>query len=446
MNIHSLRFLKISVVSIVVLESLLLAYLMRPIQDDYYNLQSVQEKGVFGYLLDVWNFHGGNMVQFFIHCITILPTTQNFVFWNLSLFFVFTQVLVFLTIRFLSSWLFKSPSAWTRFWIPLLTLVGFEGLFVPGFLGAFGFSLASLAHLWPVMALVIGLLGLRRFNGSWLFALLLGLIAGNSNLGESALGCGVWLFTLLGFRFVPNFAERSGIRIDSNFYLLGVGVFVGTAGIAAAPGFWNRASGQVGLPGSLTEFLFRFAESFASFTADGLSHPMVWVLFLLGVLLARSESCIKSNLNSFRFNLLVIATSMIWFSLIMGSTFAYPAWHQSMGMYVFLLPLAFALGIKVNLRISQEKVTALLAISGCVMLFAFLRVGVLSVERSVQWDKNLAMNACRIIDNPSGPLLGAEIQYPPFGLGVDDVNTWEWLRTKYVGWVVNIPDQRCLKN
>jgi hypothetical protein len=182
------RYLKVLVASLIVLESLVLAYFMRPIQDDYFNLQSVQQLGVLGYLSDTWNSHGGNMVQFLFHCLMILPTTQHFVFWNFSIFFILTQILVYLAVRVILSWLFETRSQINGFWIPLLSVAGFEGLFIPGFLGAYGFSLASLAHLWPVIAFIFGLLAIRRFKGSWVLALILGIISGNCNLGESAFG------------------------------------------------------------------------------------------------------------------------------------------------------------------------------------------------------------------------------------------------------------------
>jgi hypothetical protein len=444
MYAQSMKLIKFLVVGLVVLESLILAFFMRPIQDDYFNLQSVQQMGVLGYLENTWAEHGGNIVQFFIHCIMILPTTQAFVFWNFSLFFIMTQFLVFLAVKVISAWLFATSSQITRFWVPLLSVAGFEGLFIPGFLGAYGFTLASLAHLWPVMAFIFGLLAIKKFKGSWVIALSLGVVAGNSNLGESAFACGVWILLFLAFRRLPQFEVKSRVVENFNFYMLGLGVFVGTVGIVAAPGFWIRASDQVGLPTSLGEFLTRFMKSFASFTADGLTHPMVWVLFLLGVLLGLNQ--IKSELEviEVRLKMLLVGTATIWAALIVGSTFAYPAWHQSMGMYVLLLPLSFALGYRLNIRTSQKVISSLLVASSLVMLFTFVRIGVLGVERSLQWDRNLTTNSCRIAENPSSALMGAEIQYPPFGLGVDDVNTWEWMRYKYVGWVENISERKCL--
>ena len=443
MYVRSVKYLKLFVLSLIVIESLILSYFMRPIQDDYFNLQAVQQLGVFGYLEDMWNSHGGNVVQFFIHCIMILPTTQNFVFWNFSLFFILSQLLMFFAVRAVNSWLFDSRTRLTHFWVPLLAVAGFEGIFVPGFLGAYGFSLASLAHLWPVIAFTFALITLKSFKGSWVVALLLGLIAGNSNLGESAFACGVWLITFVAFQTISNFEDKAGIKKSRNFSLLGLGVFVGTCGIISAPGFWERASDQVGLPGSPGEFFTRLAKSFASFTADGLTHPMMWVLFFLGVISAGSGVTIISSVTVFRVKTLIAGSILIWLSLIMGSTFAYPAWHQSMGMYVLLMPLSFALGFTTRVRFSKKFLTVMFVVSSLVMSLTFVRIGVLGVERSMRWDRNLVENSCRILKNPNSELLGAEIQYPPFGLGVDDVNTWEWMRSKYVGWVEAIPDKKC---
>jgi hypothetical protein len=443
MKVWNMKTFRAFVALFIVCQSLILAFLMRPIQDDYFNLESVQRMGVMGYLIDTWENHGGNMVQFLIHCLVILPTTQSFVFWNLGLFFLTSQIFVFASVRILNSWLFTNQSTTTRFWIPLLSVAGFEGLFVPGFLGAYGFSLASLAHLWPVMAFVVALLALKEFTGSWVLAFILGLVAGNSNLGESAFACGVWLLVLGVFKWSKDFEELSGIKKSANFYSLGLGTFIGTIGIAAAPGFWVRASDQVGLPESLGDFAVRFLKSFASFTADALTHPMIWVLFFLGVYIAKSERLNQISVDYLRVKLLAISSFLIWVSLVMGATFAYPAWHQSMGMYVLLLPLAFALGVVSANKFGAKMLTFWLVLSSIVMTVTFLRIGILGVERSIQWDQNLQINSCRIAGSPNADLLGAEIRYEPFKLGVEDVNTWEWMRTKYVGWVKAIPQEKC---
>ena len=60
------KIIQVLVIGIIVTQSLVLAFYMRPMQDDYFNLQSVQQLGLWGNLADTWQYHGGNMVQFFI--------------------------------------------------------------------------------------------------------------------------------------------------------------------------------------------------------------------------------------------------------------------------------------------------------------------------------------------------------------------------------------------
>lgn len=446
MNSRVLSLVKSLVLGLIVLQSLLLAYFMRPMQDDYFNLASVQASGLSGMLLDTWKFHGGNMVQFLIHGVLILPSTQAFAFWNLALFFILTEVLVFLTVRSILKWTLDSNSNVSQIWIPLLTVAGFEGLFVPGFLGTYGFSLAALAHLWPVMAFTYGLVSLKKFKGSWVVALILGLIAGNSNLGESAFACGAWILIAYAFYKIENFSLRAGIQQNSNFYFLGAGVFTGTICIAIAPGFRNRASDQVGLPNSGGDFVWRFSKSFASFTADAVTHPMVWVLFFLGMAVVNFKAQFITELVEFRVRILAVGSLLIWLALILGSTFAYPAWHQSMGLYVLLLPLAFLIGTLKPLQLKNGKVINLLLLSSLVMSGIFIRAGVLGVSRSLSWDRNLQVNICLLQMKSQPDLIGAEIRYPPFGLGVEDINTWTWMRDKYSSWVLAIPSRSsCLE-
>ena len=440
-NLNFIKTGKVLIVGLIIAQSLVLAYLMRPIQDDYFNLYSVQEMGIFGYLKDTWLYHGGNMVQFLIHCLVILPTTQAFSYWNLSLFFLVTQILCFWTVRIIMIWLLQDKIKNFHFWIPLLSLAGFEGLFVPGFLGTFGFSLATLAHLWPVMTFVVGLIGLNKFHGSWLVALILGLIAGNSNLGESAFALGAIFLITISFFKVTNFKLKSGIRRGANFYALSIGVLIGTIGIVAAPGFWDRASDQVGLPESASDFLVRFAKSFASFSADAVTHPMLWVFFFLGVALSKSIALEFNVFSIFRTRIIGIGSTLMWFALIMGSTFAYPSWHQSMGIYILLFPTGFMMGALTRNKLLSRHAKSFLVFMSIVMMFTFLRIGALGVIRAETWDRNLPLNICSLKSNPDAVLYGAEIRYPPFDLGVEDVNTWEWMRDQYAGWVGNIPNQ-----
>jgi hypothetical protein len=403
-------------------------------------LFSIQQSGLFGMLRDTWFNHGGNMVQFLIHGLILIPTTNDFTFYNLAIFFVISQLLVFFTVRRILWWLFQGKFQSYCNWVSILAVAGFEGLFVPGFLGTFGFSLASLAHLWPVMAFCFGLIGLKRNNFvSYSFAIVLGLIAGNSNLSESVFACLVLsiIYTLRltkrGLGYTSEFVN--GI----NFHLFSFFTVIGTLGIALAPGLWNRATDQVGLPSTPVEFFTRFLKSFSSFTADLFTHPMVWVVFFLGAIIAHSIELEFDSQMAQRMRLVVIGSVLLWATLILGSTFAYPSWHQSMGLYVLVFPAAFILGLALGKMVNLIQLKTLFVISSLVMVVIFARIGVMGIERSRDWDRNLILNMCALKVDETSQLLGAELVYKPFGLGVEDVNTWEWMRSAYSKWVLNIP-------
>ena len=53
------------------------------------------------------------------------------------------------------------------------------------------------------------------------------------------------------------------------------------------------------------------------------------------------------------------------------------------------------------------------------------------------WDKNLIANRCLIGADNQAKLLGAEVRYPPIGLGIEDVNRWEWMSNNYKSWLAS---------
>lgn len=112
-----------------------------------------------------------------------------------------------------------------------------------------------------------------------------------------------------------------------------------------------------------------------------------------------------------------------------------------MGVYLLLFPASFTIGLLTKIRKLKKASAGLLVASSIVMLLTFTRIGVLGVSRSLMWDRNLTLNICALKLNSDAELLGAEIRYPPFYLGVEDVNTWKWMRDKYAGWVGNIPNR-----
>ena len=420
--------------------SLLVAFSMRPIQDDYFNIESVQKLGLLGYLLDTWNSHGGNMAQFLIHSVLVMPSIRSPYFFNLSIFFIFTEVMVALSCSLILRWV-AIPGNYMnyRFWIPFISVICFEGLFVPGFLGAYGFSLASLAHLWPILALVLGLAAIWSNRNYKYLVIPLGFIAGNSNLSESIFSCIVIVVIIYTVVTKSKYRNSLGFIRSVWLYVFFLTTFIGTILIPIAPGFWKRATDQVGMPATIPEFIIRFTKSFASFNADLFTHPAIYLALLAGIIIGCNlHQELEQDLKN---RIAFIASSALIFLglLILGSTIAYPAWHQSMGLYIIAIPSSFSLGILGSRKLKVRAVSQKVLISALILIillgFMYLRVGITTWNRSSEWDAAFRENICLLQEDKQSILKGAEIIYPPFHLGVEDVNTWEWMANKYRLWV-----------
>ena len=139
---------------------------------------------------------------------------------------------------------------------------------------------------------------------------------------------------------------------------------------------------------------------------------------------------------------LVVLTTLCYLSLIVGTAFAYAAWHQSVGLLFLLTPTSIAIAYFL-LPFAQvfERFSLLLKVllGTLALLISVLaiRVTVLEVSRGATWDKNLIANSCLLAENNQAKLLGAEIKYPPLGLGVEDVNRWKWMSANYSSWLAN---------
>jgi hypothetical protein len=56
-------------------------------------------------------------------------------------------------------------------------------------------------------------------------------------------------------------------------------------------------------------------------------------------------------------------------------------------------------------------------------------------KRETDWDNAFKINVCKIKKDPKSKLIGAEMLYPGFNLGIEDVSSWEWMRSGYSQWV-----------
>ena len=285
-------------------------------------------------------------------------------------------------------------------------------------------------------------------------AVMLGLLIGNSNIAESFAA----LVTLISIFFLRNkniyvVTEffRGGRRF---FYSLLSGLIIGFTAILLSPGFWNRAENSVGLPSSVEEFVRRFIKSFSSFLADLLTHPMVWLAFLIGVLInGPKKTGNEKNVVMNKIKLMLFFGFILFASLTIGSTFAYVSWHQSTGLYQVFIPLTFILGFysKSIFSFDFSRVNRVFLLTFIIISLTAisLRAGILLDKRASDWDNAIKVNYCLIKKDNKAKLVGADMLYPGFNLGIEDISKWQWMRNGYITWVSNPnfkTDIKCLSN
>ena len=425
---------------------LLSGFRIRPIQDDYLVLNATSTGSVDEFLTSIWESQGGNLFPYAINALLLAPSKYQVNFIGLTAFYFLTVVAVGFSSLFLVSITLnvkiRRLGLLTALTIFSISIVSFEGLFVPSFIGAFSFSLASLAHLWPVILMVLAFVVYRDKPSLSPLAFILGLVVGNSNAGES--------FSALMFSLalMVNLFRKRQIRTKRFFFAsaLTSGIFLGLLVMIAAPGFSNRANNSVGFPESAADFIQRFIKAGVSFPADSLSHPGIYITFLLGFsVFSRLQGLIDINHLARRIRKLVSVYLVLITSLIGGGTLAYTSWHQAFGLSLLLAPLAFSFGLLTGSRINKgnsRKFRGIFLSTVLVLSMILLRSGFMLSDRAHDWDRNLLHNICEIQKDSLGNLRGAELLYPPLDLGIEDIETWPWMSTNYVAWVKGLKEYK----
>ena len=427
---------------------IVIALSCRPVQDDYAYLDVGSNSGFAKYLSDFWNNWGGNLTPSIIRIPFYLPSISGNQWWGLALYSFLTSLLVLFSSIILTTWLRGKPLVQfdsRDLVLGFIACIGFEGIFTPGVLAAFVFGPASSTHLLPICSLIIGL-WLCTLNsnaqGTNLFffplLLILGFIAGNCNFAEGGLAVVSSALLLICYRIKNETTVSLGLSDVSKLLVFSAGTFIGFLTIILSPGFKKRADSGDGLPGGLEELIIGFRSSFVSFSSDVITHP-VWIALSILLLLFFKQSLKKEIVRS-RAMALILLTALCYTSLIIGTTFAYAAWHQSVGLLFLLTPCSLAIayfllpfeGVFIKLS-SLFKVSIILL--ALLILILLVRVTVLEVQRGINWDKNLLANGCLIGADNQAKLLGAEVRYPPIALGIEDVNRWEWMSNNYKNWL-----------
>lgn len=406
-------------------------------QDDYSTLSDLSLNGFWGPTNGVWNVLGGNISSVVPRTVALGFGFTPAVPLGLVAYSALTLLLVTLTLNYLLGLfvpMFSNFPFGKRLAFILILSLGFEGVFTPGELGVFGFSAAAGVHVWPICFIILGhMLFSRKSALAFVGAAFAFLYASNSNIPEGVLA--LLVVIVLSYRSSQsNGTHRPSKRLIKNLVLL-IAVTFGLLIIFLAPGFQARTE-TVGVSLELKDFLASLIRAGMFFSVDILTHPFIY----LGVILGYAAG-LNSKLQAHRkpiqeFSFFTIAYFLL---LVVGAGVAYPAWHQTFGLYVFLLPLAFSFGVhysgKNSPRIRFWRALLIPVLIICMLVTG--RSGYSTMERKFSWQSKFEHNLCAVNGLKSEPLLGSEIAYPPFNLGVEDLNTWPWMADAFKEWINN---------
>ena len=412
---------------------------IRPIQDDYFILGAVSTGSMNDLLLSTWNLQGGNLVPYAFSALAAKYTAVSLSYWLQTCFLIATVILItILSLQFLN-WVGVTERK-SKILLPLLLILSFEGIFTPLQIAAYSWAQTSIAHLWPVLLTFIVIFSIENPRNKTFFCFLAGLAVGNSNSAEALWSIfSVFLFIVIFFRgFVPLSKRSIFIRLF-NFLL---GTFSGLIIMFVAPGFWNRANNSVGFPSSFNELNTRFFKSLSAFGFDLLTHPFLYLAFFVSI------CCFGASSKQFiqfeeKVKFLLFSSAALFGLLVLGTTAGYPAWHQSLGLFPVFSLSAFLLGIKYGPAFSRLKPRFLAIVLTMIIILSSaisLRTSLAVAQRATSWDIDFQRNYCLVITSKGVNvdqllLSGPEIVYPLFNKGIEDIQTWEWMKVGYIKWI-----------
>jgi len=405
-------------------------------QDDYSTLSDLTTDGFWGPTHGVWNVLGGNISSVLPRTLALGVGFASSSPLGLVVYSALTLLLIALSFNYLLELFIPTLKVFSiskRLPVILILCLGFEGLFTPGELGVLGFSAAAGVHVWPICLIILGhRLYYRDSALAYIGTLLIFLYASNSNIPEGALA--VLAAMILSYRSIfSNGKLLKDVRLVRSLIL----VLVSTGGlfvIFLAPGFQARTE-TAGVSLEPKDLVIGAIRAGIFFSADVLTHPFLYFAAVLGLILGTrlKLQIARGPLREFSF-----LAAIYFLLLVVGAGAAYPAWHQTFGLYVFLLPLAFSLGVIFSQKNPKLKVFASAVLIPVVILciLATVRSGYTVVNRKISWQGNFEHNVCLVKSNSVQDLLGSEITYPPKRLGVEDVNTWPWMADGFKNWVI----------
>ena len=176
-----------------------------------------------------------------------------------------------------------------------------------------------------------------------------------------------------------------------------------------------------------------------------LTHPTFYIFLAVGVILAKSTY--EFSENRMRWNFVEVFFWSLFASLTLGATFAYPAWHQSLGL-LFLLPFfSFLLGVRLARFIHRRHllwIQFFQLFMVALLVLSVTRANILVWNSGRDWRDSNVVNICSLRVDPSASTSNPEIHYPPFSLGIEGSQSWPWIRDSYVRWLSSVPSAKTI--
>ena len=406
----------------------------RPIQDDYFILGALVQQPVSSIIQSVWESQGGNLLPYAANSLLLASSLNSLDFVASRVFIIATAALVVMVSLSFLKWV-GLKSFYLKASFVAISLLAFEGVFTPLQIAAYSWHQTSISHLWPVALTMLAWCYAGCFKYSALVLAITGVSVGNSNSAEalwSIMATALFLKTFLFQIDGTSTQKRAELKV---FILAGT---LGFALTVVAPGFWNRANNSVGMPDSISDLVYRFGKSIGAFSFDLLTHPFLWMVLIFGMLCRRHFDQMEL-LKIPQIAAFLGQSSIILYSLlVLGTTIGYPAWHQALGLYVIFVPTLFLTGVILSEKLGGYRIRVFKTF---LCFFLILSVGfsirstVLVVNRAHHWDLAYKSNVCSISQGKLENLIGAELIYPVFQKGIEDINSWPWMRAPYIDWV-----------
>lgn len=414
----------------------------RPSQDDYGYLAELVDKNIRDVSLNFWHLWGGNLITVVITSIFLKLALLTHVWIAYTIFGLVSTVLIALSLNAgLSLFCPGMPGNERKFISLVVAMAGISNIAFPAHLASIAFTTAAIAHLWPICLFLILIHTLTGRRLPWIFLIVSGLMLTNPNIAEGSAIFGFTALFVVGEQTNLFKRIKTKLPVTQNLTPLLIGQFIGLCLIIIAPGFSSRVAivGQ-GNPQSHNK-LHSFRSAAIDFVASIIATPaFLSAVVIFAIMVFRQQKNFRLLYNILKDAVVpLLFFTSLFLMLIIGSTFAYAAWHQSLGLVFLSTLLSVILIYEVHLQFNLGRALTVSLLLFIALVFVFDVVS--GIGRGVSWDRAYLHNICAIQAENTQDLIGAELRNPISKLGFEDIETWDWIRSDYIRWLKSTPEK-----